>query len=51
MLLRTWCIRSKPVVAGPVMATVARSTAAMPHTQKQQLLMECLDLVTVRSPT
>ncbi|KAK9905743.1 hypothetical protein WJX75_005520 [Coccomyxa subellipsoidea] len=44
---RTWCIRSRPVVAGPVMATVARSTAAMPHTQKQQLLMECLDLVTV----
>ncbi len=49
LLCRMWCIRSTPDLAGPLLATVARSAAAMAHTQKQQLLMECLDLVTVLS--
>ncbi|CAL8472221.1 g11763 [Coccomyxa elongata] len=44
---RTWCISEALEVSGPVMAAVSRSTAALPHTQKQQMLMECLDLVTV----
>lgn len=47
MLSRTWCISEALEVSGPVMAAVARSTAALPQTQKQQMLTECLDLVTV----
>lgn len=39
-----------PEVSGPVMAAVARSTAGLPHTQKQQMLMECMDLVMVPFP-
>lgn len=34
-------------MSGPLMATVARATAALPHAQKQQLLTECLDLIMV----
>ncbi|BDA47327.1 probable protein RST1 at N-terminal half [Coccomyxa sp. Obi] len=46
-LCRTWCISEAPDVSGPIMAAVARSTAGLPHMQKQQMLLECLDLVMV----